>query len=244
MRDGWIKADCDRWIREEILKQSKGVPVRRNVVIGCVSSELKRWIENGEDYYYLDHSYFNRGWANNNFRAIRKAFHLNTIKKRPDDRLRKFNVKIEPWRRNRGDRVVVIPVSHAHVSMSESIYGTDWTERTVGKLKQITGRSIFVKKKGVNSLKEVLTQDCWAVVCHGSVAGVEAALMGFPVFAGEKCCAAPISAGPLEKIDDPELVDFRHEWASSLAYASWHKDEIGNVNWLDYDYELRHDLSL
>jgi hypothetical protein len=65
--------------------------------------------------------------------------------------------------------------------------------------------------------------------------------MGVPVFVGERDPALPVSSGPLEKIESPEFPE-RHEWACSLAYASWNSQEIGQVDWIDYDYSLRDDL--
>ena len=62
--------------------------------------------------------------------------------------------------------------------------------------------------------------------------------MGVPVFSTPHCCSWPINAGPLEKIETPERPD-RHAWACSLAYASWHADELERIDFRNYQYSMR-----
>jgi len=216
-----------------------GVQHHTNVITGLVDLRLKRWVADGTDFYNIDHSYFNRGWHNKNFRVIRRHNHLTTIKKRPDDRLKMWGAKIEPWRKERGSEIFIIPTYQGHHNMWPG--HERWMSETIAKIKTVTDRRITVKKKGAGPLKNYFHL-MWCLVCNGSVAGLEAGMAGIPVFAGDKCCAHPISAGPIENIEKPELVDFRHEWASSLAYACWNTSELEKVKWLDYDYELRNDL--
>lgn len=238
---GDVKANCHNWIINEITVQARnaGVKHHANVIMGLIDMRLKKYVADGTDFYDIDHSYFQRGWHNRNFRVVRGHNHLTSIRKRPDDRLRKFGAQILPWKKERGRNIVVIPTYHGHHQMWPG--HENWMSETIARIKKVTDRPILVKKKGAGPLKTYFS-DMWCLVCNGSVAGLEAALEGIPVFAGDKCCAHPISAGPVENIENPELVDFRHEWASSLAYASWNSSEIENVKWLDYDYSLRDDL--
>ncbi len=226
-------------MQHEILLQAKqaGVTHHVNVVMGNVDRRVAEWINGGVDFYYLDHAYFMRGWSHNMFRCVRGKLHLTEAKNRPDDRLKRFGVKIEPWRKNRGSKIVVIPTYMTH----EAIYGERlrrWEIDTVAKLKTLTDRPISVKREKGN-LRAYL-DDAWALVGTGTVASVEAALMGVPVFVTDLDPAWPVNAGPLENIESPEFPD-RDRWACSLAYASWNSDEIEGVKWLDYDYSLRHD---
>ncbi len=146
MPSGWIKTACAGWIQSEILRQLKrrGGKHHTNVVMGNVDLRLAQWVAEGTDFYYLDHAYFKRGWNNNNFRAIRGALHLTTVKSRPDDRLKKWGIQIEPWRKERGSKIVVIPTYMTH----EKIYPglSTWERDTVAKLKTLTDRPIVVKR--------------------------------------------------------------------------------------------------
>lgn len=204
------------------------------VVVGMKDSRVNRWMSEGTDFLYGDHAYFDRGWDKHNFRITRNRTHLTHVVKRPDDRLKRWNVQIEPWRHGRS--VVVIPPS----DLVASLYGAlDWLETTLKRLRSLTDRPIHVKAtKG--RLREMLLDeaDAHAVVCFVSVAGMEAALMGVPVFTSKDCCAWPVNAGPLEKIESPEYVD-RHDWACSLAYASWNADELSAIDWRDYQYSVK-----
>lgn len=236
---GYIKSACHNWVLEALTLQAKrrGIKHHTNVVMGLACGRAHRWMMEGQQFIYLDHSYFRRGWAHNNFRAVRNGVHLNTIKPRDGDRLEKFGVKVEPWRTG-GRKVVIIPPSPFHIRMWPNL--TTFVATAKQKLAEVTDRPVVVKvEKG--GLRECLS-DAWALVCPMSVAGVEAALMGVPVFSNPLCPSAPVSAGKIEDIERPLLVDNRHEWAASLAYASWNASEIDDVNWIDYDYQVCNDL--
>jgi hypothetical protein len=60
-------------------------------------------------------------------------------------------------------------------------------------------------------------------------------MAGYPVFASERCCAYPVSAGPLERIETPEYLD-RMPWLHSLAYAQWDLRELPKIDLEEYDY--------
>lgn len=224
------KGELQNWIQQY---QSQGGG-RLPVIVGLVDPRNIKFGREGTDFLYADHAYFDRGWNKHHFRLIRKAHHLTRVLPRPDDRLKKWKVNIEPWRKG-GRDIVVIPPSTFYMDL----YGMrDWQRATIEELGRHTDRKIHVKEsKG--RLRECLLEehDAHAVVCAISVAGMEAALMGVPVFSTPACCSWPINAGPLEKIESPERPD-RHEWACSLAYASFHADELERIDWRDYDYSL------
>ncbi len=198
----------------------------------------RQFMRSGADYLYTDHAYFDRGWEKHNFRIIRSAHHLTHVLPRPDDRLKRWGVEIEPWRKS-GRSIVVIPPSKYY----EDLYGVrTWLDTTLATLKQLTDRPLYIKTtKG--RLRECLLeeQNAHAVVCCISVAGMEAALMGVSVFSTPHCCSWPVNAGSLATIETPEYPE-RHGWASSLAYASWHADELAQIDFRDYHYSLRGEL--
>lgn len=202
-------------------------------IFGIKDGKAKEALDNGHQFVYFDHSYFQRGWHRHHFRAVRNGLHLTEMLDRPDDRMKRFGVTVEPWRKT-GREVVIIPPSVAQMQ----VYGNhDWLMQTESRLSQITDRPVTCKTSKETSLREFLS-DAWAVVTYASVAGVEAALMGVPVFSTDRCPSWPVCAGPLENIETPAYADFREKWAASLAYASWHSDEIERVKWGDYHYEM------
>ncbi len=218
-------------LRRRLESAARGQGYQGPVILGLTGGEAKK--HRGSDFLYIDHSYFRRGWEWGMFRLTRGWCHLTTVKKRPDDRLKLLKVQIEPWRKT-GRRIVVIPPS-----VFQAQFVTHWTQETLARLAALTDRPVFVKEQK-GGLRECLS-DAWAVVSWASVAGVEAALMGVPVFPTELCPSYPVRSGPLERIETPEHPE-RHEWACSLAYASWHVSEIKQINLGDYDYSRRDDL--
>jgi len=150
--------------------------------------------------------------------------------------MKMFGVKIEPWRKT-GSKIVVIPPTE----FQKQLGCYHWTEETENRLREITDRPVVVKHEKGNFAEFI--SDAWAVVTWASVAGIEAAFLGVPVFSTDKCPSYPVNAGPLEKIETPQYPENRHELACSLAYASWNLSEIKKIAYKDYDYSLRNDLS-
>jgi hypothetical protein len=225
------KNELKQWITQHQGMAGYGYPV----IVGLVDGRNAEFVRDKKDFLYGDHAYFNRGWINGNFRIIRNAHHLSHVVKHSDDRLKKHCVTIEPWRQG-GRDIVVIPPSEYYWP----IYGLkNWLDATLKQLKEVTDRKVHVKS-GKGRLRECLLEehDAHAVVCCISVAGMEAALMGVPVFSTPHCCSWPINAGTLADIERPELPD-RHDWACSLAYASWNVDDLESIDFHDYQYALK-----
>jgi len=191
-----------------------------------MSKSVKEWV-------YFDHSYFKRGWQLGNFRAVRNGLHLTSPIIRPDDRLKKWDVQIKPWRKS-GSEIIVIPPTEAQTAYYDC---GDWMPKTLAKLKQVTDRRVIIKAKDDKRLLLFYLETAHALVTFASVAGVEAAIAGVPVFATENCPAWQVSAGSLDNIEKPHYAENRHQWACGLAYASWNWGEIRNVRWHDYRYQ-------
>lgn len=197
---------------------------------GLESPRLKIFMDEGRDFLYMDNAYFHRGPRATKFRLIRKGVHLTRLLDRPDDRIKALGVVPEPWRKG-GRSVLVIPASPYHLDL----YGAHgWQERAIDEIRRHTDRPIVVKTVKREPLQPYL-DDAWCVVTYGSVAGVEAALYGVPVFSGPICPSLPISSGPLENIESPLYPD-RWPWLSSLAYAQFDISEFDRINFKDFNY--------
>jgi hypothetical protein len=179
-----------------------------------------------KNFVYVDNGYFDR---QNCFRLIRGHVHLTELLDRPGDRWDRLNIKLRPWQTN-GRHIVVIPPSEWYVTLFKC---ADWLFDTRITLEKHTDRPIVVKH-GKGGLEQEL-QDAWAVVTYGSVAGIEAAILGVPVFSGPICPTLPISAGSLEEIETPTYRELR-PWLCSLAYANWRVSEIPKIHLEDYRY--------
>lgn len=181
-------------------------------------AEIKRLREKGEPYVFLDHAYFHRGYRMDAyFRAIYSGIHRTNLLDVPGDRLKFFKPKWYDWK-NGHDHIVFIPAP----KNIELLCGP-WNEPTLQRLAEVTDRPIKIKAKTDGSLGDFLNRS-WGLVAHSSVAAVETACFGIPVFGEETSPAFPVSA-PIEQIESPIRPD-REQWLRTLAYSQFTTDEI------------------
>lgn len=167
-------------------------------------------------YIYIDHGYFRRGYDKGFFRVCVNNYHTTDF--RPSGR--QYSGKIRDWRRS-GKTIVLLPPAEK----VKEIYGChNWQTEAINKLKKHTDRRIIVKPKGEGNLPELL-QSAHAVVSYGSVADVESAMLGVPVFVSYRSPAVPIGITDLSLIESPIYPD-REMWLSSLAGAEYHTSEF------------------
>lgn len=179
---------------------------------GCDEIQI-RCRKEGKHYLYIDHAYFNRGYEGGCFRFCKDHYH--TTDWRPSD---KKIPKTAPW--HEGDTIIVIPPA----PMVEKIYNArGWLRETLDTLAQHTDKRIVIKQKGDGRLADML-KTAHALVSYGSVAEVEAALAGVPVFT---TCgpSLPVAQTDFSKIETPIYPD-REKWLSALAGAEWHLSEL------------------
>lgn len=100
-----------------------------------------------------------------------------------------------------------------------------WVKSTALRLHSLTDRPIVCKEKGGGFLGEIA--NAHAVVSLSSVAEVEAALNGVPVFVTEDSPAWPVNAGGLEDIEHPARPD-REDWIRTLSYSQFNVDEMSS----------------
>jgi hypothetical protein len=226
-----IKGQLVDWVQQYQAVDRGGI----EVLMGLADTRPLLRYRDRQEFLYCDHAYFDRGWDKFHFRLTRNDAHLTHLIDRPDDRLKRWNVQIEPWRKGGRSIVVIVPQWH----QSRFYFLHNWHRTVIDRLRQVTDRPIHLKEtKG--RLRECLLeeQDAHALVCYASVAGMEAALMGIPVFSTERCCSWPVNAGTLEDIERPEYPE-RHQWACGLAYASWSAEELDSIDFRDYQYSVK-----
>ena len=190
-------------------------------------------------FLFTDMPYFNRWMGDNrdtcHWRVIPDHVHVNPeiYGKYPNDRFNQLNVTVKDWRTN-GDHILVCPSSPA----IERYYGdVNWLEGTLQLLKQHTDRPIRVRHKprangtsGPRAAAIPFEEDCknaWAVVTLASIAAVEAACLGIPVFTHEKGPGGVLANKDLSKIEEPLMADSaRTLWLNTLAYYQYTEAEI------------------
>jgi hypothetical protein len=198
-----------------------------NVVLG-ISGMEKDKARMIDDFFYVDHGYFKREWTTGFFRLIRNNLHLTRVIGNHENRLEKFGVEIQPYRKTGRSILVVSPGE----IMAQFLGIEGIGEAMAEECRKYTDRPVYVKPKDGTPLMHAL-RDVWAVVCPVSVGGVDAAMAGIPVFSTPMCPSWPINSGDLKDLDNPTYPE-RYEWANSLAWSTWHFDEIPFIPYKTY----------
>ena len=173
------------------------------------------------------------------WRVVPNATHCNWVGEYPSDRFKRLGVTVHDWQTS-GDHILVCPSSP---TMERYIDQTGWLERTLQTLRKFTVRPIKVRHKprgrgtsGPAAARIPFAEEArnaHAVVTTLSMAAVEAACLGIPVFSHEQGPARPIALTDLSKIETPIRPD-RTAWLNTLSYFQFTEKElsqgIDNIN--------------
>lgn len=185
----------------------------------------------GQPFIYFDRGYFGRGKmsyaglgssvGHGNFRVHVNSFQLEKIADRRPGRFETTGLNLSNWRKG-GDEIIVAMQSE-HYKKYHAL--RDWEKQALLTLGRHTRRPIRLRYKTRNpSLLEDLA-NAHALVTHGSIAAVEAAILGVPVFVSEWSAARFVGSTDLTKIDTP-VYPPRLDWARALANSQFHFVEI------------------
>ncbi len=185
-------------------------------------------IQQVNDYYYIDHGYFNqsiRKFENNRtnvlnldgyFRIVHNNLVHNGGGNFPDDRLKKLNLNFVE-KNISGDYIILSEPSE----VMKKIYNEDnWVNNTKKILKNLTDRKIVVHNKFSKKTLNDLLKNAWAFVSLQSTAGFKAMLNGVPAFFTEKTLK---NINPIEEIENPKI---DYKIFNNLAYGQWTLKEI------------------
>lgn len=176
--------------------------------------------EQGRNWYYGDHAFFERGQF---YRCAKNSYQFDGLSGDDDpSRFRKFGIPVKDWRKN-GSHVLLCPNS---VDFLRRFGAPNWVDRTVSELRKVTDRPIRVRWKHDTTPISRDLKGCWAVVTFTSNAGVDAVLAGIPVFATRACAALSMGAGDLSDIEQPVMPEGRERWAARLANHQWSLAEM------------------
>ncbi len=185
-------------------------------------------IKKVQNYYYIDHGYFNqsgREFKNNrtevlNFDGYFRIVHNNLIHSGdgnfPDDRFTNLNINIKKQNKS-GSHIILSEPS----AIMKKIYNQhNWVEETKQKLKKFTDRKIIIHNKFSNITLDELLKNAWAFVSLQSTAGFKAMAMGVPSYFTEKTL---IKINNIEEIENPKI---DYQIFNNLAYGQWTLKEI------------------
>lgn len=197
--------------REAVRKQLKA-PIRTFMGYD-EKDEIEACRKRGEPFLYIDHAYFDRGYERGNFRVIYNTIHQTDELDYPNDRRKLFGVTLKDWQQ--GEKILFIPAPPNPLWFHDD---NEWNNQAIDKLVALTDREIIVKHNKTKGLQEALN-NCYAVVSHSSVAGVEAVVNGVPCACPATCPAWPVGV-PLDNIEQLARPD-RDKWVNTLTYSQF-----------------------
>jgi hypothetical protein len=210
-------------------------------IVGCsppFADAITRWQADGTPWIYWDRGYLRRvfaTWLPNGaqlgvpggyYRWQYNSFQMTRILDVPGDRWRalKLDDSVKPWQRG-GDKIVIADTLPDYWDLRG--LPRDWSYGVADWLRKITTRPIEVRdKESKLPLGEQLV-GAHALVTHGSIAAVEAAIMGYPVFVDPSAAAAIVGCTNFEAIETPVYPD-RERWLWSLSYSQFNEKELCN----------------
>lgn len=194
-----------------------------------VEEKMVRCMREGLPFLHLDHAYFKRGYEHGNVRVNFGHFHATRLLDVPGDRAGLARKRLEPWREGR--HIVLVSPSERICRVLAQVRGIpanakDWVRQAESKLREYTSRPIVVKEKGGSFLDAI--KGAHAVVSLSSVAEVEAAVHGVPVFVTQDSPAAAVGLLDWSRIESPIYPD-RDAWLRSLSYSQFHVSEFAGT---------------
>lgn len=207
-------------------------------IVGCTPALrpwIERWQRTGRTWIYWDRGYLRRVFATWLPRGSDMGipggyyrWHVNTPQMReiydvPDDRWKalKLQNEIRPWRKG-GWHIVVADTLPDYWNLFSD---PQWTQRTVQLLKQHTDRPIIVRDKESKVPLYEQLKDAHCLVAHGSIAAVEAVVMGCPVFVADISAAKLVGQTDFTQIENP-IYPERQPWLNALAYSQFNEREL------------------
>ncbi len=198
---------------------------------------IKEWQQTGRDFIYWDRGYARRVFATwlprapsveaSFYRWEMNAFQMKSVRDVPSNRWEALATKMFPWKhREPGNlktgHIVVAEPSPTYRRFHEI---ENWTNDVVRELQKYTDRELVIRDKESPVPLFHHLNGAHALVTHGSIAAVEAVVMGCPVFVDGTSAAKFVGLMDLSKIENPVYPD-REKWAASMAYSQYNEDEL------------------
>jgi len=214
-------------------KGLEALPPEVTPIVGCMPEcvyLMNEWWKTGRQWIYWDRGYARRVFATWLPRGANGGYyrwHLNTLQMNriadvPGDRWQALKIPLRPWRKG-GDKIIVASTLHHYFDM----FGVPgWPEKIAAEIRTYTKRPVIVRHKETTVPLDVELADAHCLVAHGSIAAVEAVIMGCPVFVDKSNAAALVGRTDFREIDHPVYPDNREAWVHSLAYSQFNEQEL------------------
>jgi len=201
-------------------------------IVGCQPEStipISKWQDSGKDWIYWDRGYARRVFATwlprgdngGYYRWHLNAYQMQELREVPGDRWDALKTPVAPWQRD-GDHIVIANGSHTY----DRFHLTEgWLENTVRLVSRHTKRRLLVRDKETQRPLQDDLKGAHCLISHGSIAAVEAVILGCPVFVNSESAAALVGKTDLTEVEAPVYPD-RTKWLHSLAYCQFDEAEL------------------
>jgi hypothetical protein len=202
-------------------------------IVGCspeLSQTVKSWKLRDRPFIYWDRGYMRRVFATwlprgdhgGYYRWHRNVFQMSEVRDdAPDNRFLALRTSLEPWKRD-GRHIVIAAPTRTYARFHDC---ASWTTDTIDALARVTDRQLVIRDKESKRPLQADLDGAHALVTHGSIAAVEAVVLGCPVFVHESSAAALVGKVGFKDIESPVYPD-REPWVKSLAYSQFNESEL------------------
>jgi len=198
------------------------------------------WKIRGRRWIYWDRGYARRvfaTWLPRGENGGYYRYHINSFQMREiksdlsDDRWKQLlpgnkidprPIEVKPW--SKGGKHIVLAEAPPGYAGLHGVEG--WTDKVIARLKKLTDRPIVRRRK--DELDRPLSRDlegAHCLVAHGSIAAVEAVVLGCPVFVDVGSAASLVGLNDISLIESPVYPE-RQPWLNSLAYSQFNEAEL------------------
>jgi len=201
-------------------------------IVGCspeLSQTVKDWKQRGRQFIYWDRGYMRRvfaTWLPRGDNGGYYRWHVNSVQMErvnavPDDRFKALKTNLSPWSKD-GRHIVIAAPTRTYAKFHDC---ANWTADTIDALARVTDRQLVIRDKESKRPLQADLDGAHALVTHGSIAAVEAVVLGCPVFVHESSAAALVGKVGFKYIESPIYPD-REPWVKSLAYSQFNENEL------------------
>lgn len=201
-------------------------------IVGC-TPELRplidRWIGRRRSWVYWDRGYARRvfatwlpkGEGGGYYRWHLNSYQLQAVRPLSPDRWDALKTEVLPWRKG-GRHIVIAAPSRTYCRFHRC---ERWVSDIIDALARVTDRQLVIRDKESKRPLQVDLDGAHCLVTHGSIAAVEAVILGVPVFVDPSSAAALVGLTDISRIEQPIYPD-RQPWLNALAYSQFNEREL------------------
>ena len=215
-------------------------------------AEIKKCIENKEDWYYVDVGYLTKqiirypepkiiDYDKTYFRIVKGGIHTIRMKVGNGKRLNELTYKgidteFKGWYTGETKHILLAPSSQTVTYHINGLSQADWIKQVGEELRKYTDRPIKLRNKprpgnefwGTDIIDDL--KDCHCLVTNMSLSAIDAVLNKVPVITHQRNICAPISSRDITKVEKPMRPGRKtmNEWMKAIVENQFTIEEMEN----------------